>query len=79
MNAKKLKVLQWLMVGEYRFIIFFGILLCALAFAITFLSVYMVEYNKCDGDLSFSHYGSIPLMIGDIKTNSPNPIFKCSN
>lgn len=78
MNAKKLKVLQCLMVGEYRFIMVFGILVSALAFLITFLTIYMIEYNKCGGDLSFSHYGSIPLMIGEIKTKSPTPIFICS-
>jgi hypothetical protein len=78
-SAKKLKVLQWLLVKKYRFIIISGIFLCALAFTITFLSVYVIEYSKCDGNLSFSHYGSIPLMIGEIKTISPTPMFECSN
>ncbi len=63
--------------NEYKILFVAGIFLCLLAFIFTFLGCWAIAYNNCDGELSFSHYESVPLEIGIAVVPSPGPVFVC--
>lgn len=63
--------------NEYTFIFIFAVILLSLAFVFTFLGCALIEYNNCDGDLSFSHYDYQLVDISIAVLPAPGPVFGC--
>lgn len=66
------------MINEYKSLFVTVIVICLLAFIVTFLGCAAIAYKNCDAELSFSHYQALRLEIGNVVVASPEPVFKCN-
>jgi hypothetical protein len=75
----KVKIAKWCLDNDHAVTVIFVLLMCSLVFVLSFIVCAVIEYNNCNGILSFIGYDFTEMIdFGVFRSPAITPVFECT-